>query len=104
MSGGLQQLAESGGVDEVGPAREHLVDQHLVGLRVGVGYAVGQDVDAVVAAGGVVRAYIEYRASKDGRASRSRAVTGGVLSLLGATAAIAQLIFLALHPDLPVQE
>ncbi|MDT0462295.1 hypothetical protein [Streptomyces gibsoniae] len=56
-----------------------------------------------VALAGVVRAYVEYRASKDGRASRSRAVTGGMLSLLGAAAAIAYLIFLALHPDLPVQ-
>ncbi|MEV6022037.1 hypothetical protein [Streptomyces sp. NPDC052036] len=52
---------------------------------------------------GLVRAYIEYRASKLGRTSRSRAVLGGVLSLVGAAAAIAYVVFLALHPDLPVQ-
>lgn len=52
---------------------------------------------------GLVRAYVEYQASVHGRASRSRAVVGGVLSLLGGTAAIAYMIFLASHPDLPVQ-
>jgi hypothetical protein len=52
---------------------------------------------------GLVRAYIEYRASALGRANRSRAVVGGALSLLGGTAAIAYMIFLATHPDLPVQ-
>ncbi|WP_328837259.1 hypothetical protein [Streptomyces europaeiscabiei] len=52
---------------------------------------------------GLVRAYLEYQASAHGRASRSRAVVGGVLSLLGGTAAIAYMIFLATHPDLPVQ-
>ncbi|MGW1750980.1 hypothetical protein ACWCRD_36275 [Streptomyces sp. NPDC002092] len=52
---------------------------------------------------GLVRAWIEYRASRAGRASRPRAIVGGVLSLLGATAAIAYMIFLASHPDLPVQ-
>ncbi|MER6530758.1 hypothetical protein [Streptomyces sp. NPDC001508] len=55
------------------------------------------------AIGGLVRAFVEYRASRTGRASRSRAVVGGVLSLLGATAAIAYMIFLATHPNLPVQ-
>jgi hypothetical protein len=52
---------------------------------------------------GVVRACVEYQAPRSGRASRPRAVVGGVLSLLGATAAIAYMIFLANHPDLPVQ-
>ncbi|ALV38859.1 hypothetical protein [Streptomyces sp. CdTB01] len=52
---------------------------------------------------GLVRACVEYRASKAGRASRPRAVVGAVLSLLGATAAVAYMIFLANHPDLPVQ-
>jgi hypothetical protein len=52
---------------------------------------------------GLVRAWIEYQASRAGRASRPRAIVGGVLSLLGATAAIAYMIFLANHPDLPVQ-
>ncbi len=53
---------------------------------------------------GLVRAYVEHQASLHGRASRSRAVAGGVLSLLGGAAAIAYMIFLATHPDLPVQE
>ncbi|WP_406446000.1 hypothetical protein OHB14_43320 [Streptomyces sp. NBC_01613] len=52
---------------------------------------------------GLVRACVEYHASKSGRASRPRAVVGAVLSLLGATAAITYMIFLANHPDLPVQ-
>jgi hypothetical protein len=52
---------------------------------------------------GLVRACVEYRASKSGRASRPRAVVGAALSLLGAMAAIAYMIFLASHPDLPVQ-
>lgn len=52
---------------------------------------------------GLVRTCIEYRASRAGRASRPRAIVGGVLSLLGATAAIAYMTFLASHPDLPVQ-
>jgi hypothetical protein len=52
---------------------------------------------------GLVRACIEYAASRSGRTSRPRAVVGGALSLLGATAAIAYMIFLATHPDLPVQ-
>ncbi|MFF1447856.1 hypothetical protein ACFVYF_06835 [Streptomyces sp. NPDC058274] len=52
---------------------------------------------------GLVRARIEYQASGPGRTSRPRAVAGGALSLLGATAAIAYMIFLATHPDLPVQ-
>ncbi|WP_435227461.1 hypothetical protein [Streptomyces sp. Tue6028] len=52
---------------------------------------------------GLVSAYVEFRASRLGRASRPRAVVGGVLSLLGATMAIAYMIFLATHPDLPVQ-
>ncbi|MGW1667347.1 hypothetical protein [Streptomyces sp. NPDC002324] len=53
---------------------------------------------------GLARAWIEYRASAQGRANRSRAVAGGALSLLGAAAAVAYQIFLATHPDLPVQE
>ncbi|MET7886089.1 hypothetical protein [Streptomyces avermitilis] len=52
---------------------------------------------------GLVRARVEYRASTQGRASRPRAVAGGVLSLLGAAAAVAYLIFLGTHPDLPAQ-
>ncbi|GGY57353.1 hypothetical protein GCM10010385_02780 [Streptomyces geysiriensis] len=52
---------------------------------------------------GLVRACVEYRSSKLGRASRPRAVVGAVLSLLGAIAAITNMIFLANHPDLPVQ-
>ncbi|WP_260326728.1 hypothetical protein [Streptomyces sp. TLI_185] len=52
---------------------------------------------------GLVRACVEYRASKSGRTSRPRAVVGAVLSLLGATASITYMIFLAGHPDLPVQ-
>ncbi|MFB7244359.1 hypothetical protein CW362_19725 [Streptomyces populi] len=53
---------------------------------------------------GAVRAFVEYRASRSGRASRTRAVVGGVLSLLGAAAAITYMVFLAAHPGLPVQE
>ncbi|WP_306184780.1 MULTISPECIES: hypothetical protein [unclassified Streptomyces] len=52
---------------------------------------------------GLVRACVEYRAAKSGRASGPRAVAGGVLSLLGAAAAIAYMIFLSTHPDIPVQ-
>jgi hypothetical protein len=53
---------------------------------------------------GLARACVEYRASAQGRADTSRAVVGGALSLLGGAAAVAYLIFLATHPDLPVQE
>jgi hypothetical protein len=53
---------------------------------------------------GLVRACVEYHASKSGRANRTRAAAGAVLSLLGASAAIAYMIYLATHPDLPVQE
>ena len=53
---------------------------------------------------GLVRAGIEYHASKSGRANRTRAVVGAGLSLLGAATAITYMIFLAHHPDLPVQE
>ncbi|MFE2964524.1 hypothetical protein ACFXKC_12800 [Streptomyces sp. NPDC059340] len=53
---------------------------------------------------GLVRACVEYHASKSGRANRTRAVVGAGLSLLGAAAAITYMIFLANHPDLPVQE
>ncbi|MFE1290193.1 hypothetical protein [Streptomyces sp. NPDC058751] len=56
-----------------------------------------------LALAGVVRAFVEYHASKSGRANGTRAVVGGVLSLLGAAAAIAYMVFLATHPDLPVQ-
>jgi hypothetical protein len=52
---------------------------------------------------GLVRARIEYQASRSGGTSGPRAVVGGVLSLLGTAAAIAYLVFLATHPDLPVQ-
>ncbi|MET7478052.1 hypothetical protein ABZT17_27325 [Streptomyces sp. NPDC005648] len=57
-----------------------------------------------VALVGLVRAWIEFHASRAGRASGPRAVAGGVLSLLGASAAIAYMIFLADHPNLPIQE
>jgi hypothetical protein len=53
---------------------------------------------------GLVRARVEYHASKAGRTSGSRAVTGAVLSLPGAAAAITYMVFLADHPELPVQE
>ncbi|NEY36879.1 hypothetical protein GTU99_32885 [Streptomyces sp. PRKS01-65] len=56
-----------------------------------------------LALAGLVRARVEYRASRTGRASRPRAVAGGALSLLGAAAAITYLIFLSSNPDLPVQ-
>lgn len=52
---------------------------------------------------GLVRAWAEYRASRAGRASGRRALVGGGLSLPGATAAIAYLVFLARRPELPVQ-
>ncbi|MYX29745.1 hypothetical protein GTY75_24425 [Streptomyces sp. SID8381] len=57
-----------------------------------------------LALAGLVRARVEHRAAREARASRARALTGGALSLLGAAAAIAYLVFLATHPDLPVQE
>ncbi|MEW2753364.1 hypothetical protein AB0944_12120 [Streptomyces sp. NPDC048399] len=53
---------------------------------------------------GLARAFVEHRASKAGRANGTRALVGAVLSLLGAAAAITYMIFLANHPDLPVQE
>lgn len=53
---------------------------------------------------GLVRAYVEFRAAVHGRASRTRAVVGGALSLLGGAAAIACTVFLAVHPDLLIQE
>jgi hypothetical protein len=52
---------------------------------------------------GLVRACTEYHASRSDRASGPRAIAGGALSLLGASAAIAYLVFLSSHPDLPVQ-
>ncbi|MEU5792465.1 hypothetical protein ABZ800_02880 [Streptomyces sp. NPDC047813] len=52
---------------------------------------------------GLVRAWVEYRASRAGRASGRRALVGGDLSLLGAVAAIACPVFLARHPEFPVQ-
>ncbi|MET7453909.1 hypothetical protein ABZT03_18910 [Streptomyces sp. NPDC005574] len=56
-----------------------------------------------LALAGLVRARVEYRASKSGRASRPRAVVGAALSLLGAAAAITYMVFSARHPGLPVQ-
>ncbi|MFI9646530.1 hypothetical protein ACIHAA_09585 [Streptomyces sp. NPDC052040] len=53
---------------------------------------------------GLVLACVEYRASRSDRASRPRALVGGALSLLGTAASIAYVIFLGLHPELPVQE
>lgn len=52
---------------------------------------------------GLVRGWVEYRAAVRLRESRKRAVVGSVLSLVGACEATAYLIFLATHPDLPVQ-
>ncbi|MFF4541171.1 hypothetical protein [Streptomyces aureus] len=52
---------------------------------------------------GLVRAFVEYRASKSGGAGGTRALVGAALSLLGAAAAITYMLFLATHPDLPVQ-
>ncbi|GGJ16241.1 hypothetical protein [Streptomyces brasiliensis] len=52
---------------------------------------------------GLVCARIEYLEALDGRAHRRRAVTGGVLSLVGTAAAIVYLVFLVSHPDLPAQ-
>nr|WP_145486672.1 MULTISPECIES: hypothetical protein [Streptomyces] len=51
---------------------------------------------------GLVRAWVEYRASRAGRAGGRRALVGGG-ALLGVTAAIAYLVFLARHPELPAQ-
>ncbi|MER5914841.1 hypothetical protein ABT124_31365 [Streptomyces sp. NPDC001982] len=52
---------------------------------------------------GLVCACIEHLEALDGRASRPRAVVGGLLSLVGTLAAIAYLVFLFTHPDLPAQ-
>jgi hypothetical protein len=57
-----------------------------------------------LALAGLARAWVEYRASEQGRANRPRAVVGGALSLLGAAAAVAYLIFTATHPDLLIQD
>ncbi|MFD6552229.1 hypothetical protein [Streptomyces sp. NPDC058398] len=57
-----------------------------------------------LALAGVVRAFVEHHASKAGRANGTRALVGGALSLLGAAAAITYIVFLATHPDLPVQD
>ncbi|GAB2457996.1 hypothetical protein [Streptomyces incanus] len=53
---------------------------------------------------GLVRACVEHRASVRGRTSRPHAVVGGVRPLLGATAAILYVAFLATRPDLALQE
>ncbi|MFE6521084.1 hypothetical protein [Streptomyces sp. NPDC057794] len=57
-----------------------------------------------LALAGLVRACVEFRSSAHGRASRRRAAAGGALSLLGGAAALTYILFLATHPDLPVQE
>ncbi|MDX3097205.1 hypothetical protein PV703_14720 [Streptomyces sp. ME01-24h] len=53
---------------------------------------------------GLTRGIIEYRAAARERASTSRAVAGTALSLVGSGAAVAYMIFVFTHPDLPIQE
>lgn len=53
---------------------------------------------------GLVRGVIEYRAASRLGASRAQPLTGLALSAVGTTAAIAYMIFLLTHPDLPIQE
>ncbi|WP_327422653.1 hypothetical protein OG763_22625 [Streptomyces sp. NBC_01230] len=52
---------------------------------------------------GLVRGCIEYRAASRRGTSRARPLVGLVLSFLGTSAAVAYLIFLLTHPDLPIQ-
>jgi hypothetical protein len=48
---------------------------------------------------GLVRCAVEHRAGR----ARGRVLAGGLLSLVGTAAAVAWLVFLGTHPDLPVQ-
>lgn len=52
---------------------------------------------------GLTLAVLEYRAARRELRAVARAVVSGVLSLVGTAAAIAYLIFVITHPDLPVQ-
>ncbi|MET7368338.1 hypothetical protein ABZS61_21250 [Streptomyces sp. NPDC005566] len=53
---------------------------------------------------GLVRGSIEYRAASRQSAGRGPSVTGLALSSIGTVAAVAYMIFVFTHPDLPIQE
>ncbi|MFC9915671.1 hypothetical protein [Streptomyces sp. NPDC059862] len=53
---------------------------------------------------GLVRGAIEYRAASHQSASRAEPLAGLVLSSLGTAAAVAYMVFVLTHPDLPIQE
>ncbi|MFJ7592238.1 hypothetical protein ACIQZO_33710 [Streptomyces sp. NPDC097617] len=52
---------------------------------------------------GLVRGSIEYRAASRNGTSRDQPLTALLLSSVGTAAAVAYMIFLATHPDLPIQ-
>lgn len=52
---------------------------------------------------GVVRGVIECRAASHRGVSRARPLTGLVLAVVGTAAAVAYMIFVFTHPDLPIQ-
>ncbi|WP_228993668.1 hypothetical protein [Streptomyces sp. DH8] len=52
---------------------------------------------------GLVRGVIEYRAASRQDTSRTQPLIGLSLSTVGTGAAVAYMIFVVMHPDLPVQ-
>ncbi|MFH9608500.1 hypothetical protein [Streptomyces sp. NPDC017448] len=52
---------------------------------------------------GLVRGVIEYRAASRQDADRAQPLIGLTLSTVGTGAAVAYMIFVFTHPDLPVQ-
>lgn len=52
---------------------------------------------------GLVRGVIEYRAASRGGGSRTQPLIALVLSSLGTVAALAYMVFVFTHPELPVQ-
>ncbi|MFI1189160.1 hypothetical protein [Streptomyces californicus] len=53
---------------------------------------------------GIVRGVIEYRAASRQGTSRAQPRTGLALSTVGTVAAVAYMIFVFTHPDLPLQD
>ncbi|NDZ60162.1 hypothetical protein [Streptomyces anulatus] len=52
---------------------------------------------------GLVRGVIEYRAASRQDTSHTQPLIGLALSTVGAVAAVAYMIFVSTHPDLPIQ-
>lgn len=53
---------------------------------------------------GLVRGVIEYRAASREGTSRTKSLTGLVLSSIGTAAAVAYMMFVFTHPNLEIQE